>query len=65
MLSKGKTPQNNGDLKMKKFRITAVFFDNVEETTTITAMDESEAMDKWGEANHFKYEYVTKVEEVK
>ena len=50
---------------MKKFRITAVFFDNVEETTTITAMDESEAMDKWGEANHFKYEYVTKVEEVK
>lgn len=50
---------------MKKFRITAVFFDGDEEVTTITAMDESEAMDKWGEVNHYHYEYVTKVEEVK
>ena len=28
-------------------------------------MDETEALDKWGIDNEFKYEYVTKVEEVK
>lgn len=49
---------------MKLFRITAIF-GYVEKITVIEAMDESMALDKWGIDNQFKYENVTKVEEVK
>jgi len=49
---------------MKKFEVVAVF-DFVEKKTVIEAMDASEALDKWGIENEFKYDYVTEVTEIK
>lgn len=49
---------------MKKFEIIALF-GYVEKKTVVEAMDESEALDKWGIENEFKYDYVTKVTEIK
>ena len=48
---------------MKKFRIKARFV-AVEQTDVIEAMDATEAIDKWGIENNFKYEYILSVIEV-
>lgn len=48
---------------MKKFEIIALF-PSVEKTDIIEAMDESEALDKWGIENEFKYEYITQITEL-
>lgn len=49
---------------MKKFEVIALF-DHAEKKTVVEAMDESEALDKWGIENEFKYDYITKVTEIK
>lgn len=50
---------------MKKFEVVAVFDFNDKKTVIINAMNESEAIYKWGVKNNFRYDYITEVTEIK